>query len=71
VIWPYQAGNKKSRRTVLEKNLFQTARRHGAGKILRLFTFQGESRILKKTSFHRDKNKACRGIMLWQAGTTL
>jgi hypothetical protein len=46
------------------KNLFQTARRHGAGKILRLFTFQGESRILKKSSFHRDKNKACRGIML-------
>ncbi len=34
------------------------ARRHGAGKILRLFTFQGESRILKKTSFYRDKNKA-------------
>ena len=58
MICPYQAGNKKSRRTVLEKNLFQTARRHGAGKILRLFTFQGESRILKKTSFHRDKNKA-------------
>ena len=40
------------------KNLFQTARRHGAVKILRLFTFQGESRVLKKTSFHRDKNKA-------------
>jgi len=63
VIWPYQAGNKKSRRTVLE-NLLQTARRHGAGKILRLFTFQGESRILKISSFHRDKNKACQGVML-------
>lgn len=55
---------QKSRRTVFRKNLFQTARRHGAGKILRLFTFQGESRILKKSSFHRDKNKACRGVML-------
>ncbi|MGT2849349.1 hypothetical protein EAI88_11380 [Eubacterium ramulus] len=64
MIWPYQAGNKKAAALFLEKNLFQTARRHGAGKILRLFTFQGESRILKKSSFHRDKNKACRGIML-------
>ena len=44
------------RRTVLQKVR--------GGKILRLFTFQGESRILKKSSFHRDKNKACQGVML-------
>ncbi len=43
---------QKSRRTVFRKNLFQTARRHGAGRILRLFTFQGESRILKKSSYY-------------------
>jgi hypothetical protein len=55
---------KKAAALFLEKNLFQTARRHGAGKILRLFTFQGESRILKISSFHRDKNKACQGVML-------
>lgn len=48
---------QKSRRTVFRKNLFQTARRHGAGRILRLFTFQGESRILKNPPFIVTKTK--------------
>lgn len=50
---------QKNRRAVLEKKLFQTARRHGAGKILRLFIyFSGRITNPQKSSFHRDKNKA-------------
>jgi len=64
VIWPYQTGNKKSRRTVLEKICFKQHGGMGQEKSCGYLLFRENHESSKKSSFHRDKNKACRGVML-------